>query len=57
MGKNDPGFCLQRPFGWLGCRVRWLGHHALAGALVVGGVAGALFVVMFTLVQNKREDR
>ncbi len=53
MGKNDPGFVHNGPLAGLVavCAGSDLMHPF--GALVVGCVAGALFVVMFTLTQNK----
>lgn len=53
LGKNDPGFLHNGPLAGLVavCAGSDLMHPA--GALVVGGVAGALFVVMFTLTQNR----
>ncbi len=53
LGKNDPGFVHNGPLAGLVavCAGSDLMHPL--GALVVGGVAGALFVVMFTLTQNK----
>jgi Amt family ammonium transporter len=53
MGKNDPGFVHNGPLAGLVavCAGSDLMHPM--GALVVGGVAGAIFVVMFTLTQNK----
>jgi Amt family ammonium transporter len=53
MGKNDPGFSYNGPLAGLVavCAGSDLMHPI--GALVVGGLAGALFVVMFTLVQNR----
>jgi Amt family ammonium transporter len=53
LGKNDPGFVHNGPLAGLVavCAGSDLMHPF--GALVVGGVAGALFVVMFTLTQNK----
>lgn len=52
-GKNDPGFVHNGPLAGLVavCAGSDLMHPL--GALVVGGVAGAVFVVMFTLTQNK----
>ena len=52
MGKNDPGFVHNGPLAGLVavCAGSDLMHPL--GALVVGGVAGAIFVVMFTLTQN-----
>ncbi|SEB26203.1 ammonium transporter [Variovorax sp. YR216] len=53
LGKNDPGFVYNGPLAGLVaiCAGSDLMHPL--GALVVGGVAGAIFVVMFTLTQNK----
>ncbi|MDE2440175.1 MAG: ammonium transporter [Betaproteobacteria bacterium] len=53
MGKNDPGFLHNGPLAGLVavCAGSDLMHPI--GALIVGGVAGALFVVMFTLTQNR----
>lgn len=53
MGKNDPGFAYNGPLAGLVavCAGSDL-MHPLA-ALVTGGVAGAVFVWMFTLTQNK----
>ena len=53
MGKNDPGFVHNGPLAGLVavCAGSDLMHPL--GALVVGCVAGALFVIMFTLTQNK----
>jgi ammonium transporter, Amt family len=53
MGKNDPGFVHNGPLAGLVavCAGSDLMHPL--GALVVGGVAGGVFVVMFTLTQNK----
>ncbi|MCR4299182.1 MAG: ammonium transporter [Gallionella sp.] len=52
-GKNDPGFVHNGPLAGLVaiCAGSDLMHPV--GALLVGGVAGALFVVMFTLTQNR----
>jgi Amt family ammonium transporter len=52
-GKNDPGFVHNGPLAGLVavCAGSDLMHPI--GALAVGGVAGGLFVVMFTLTQNK----
>ncbi|GAB2885146.1 ammonium transporter [Uliginosibacterium flavum] len=51
-GKNDPGFVHNGPLAGLVavCAGSDLMHPL--GALVVGGVAGGLFVYMFTKVQN-----
>jgi ammonium transporter, Amt family len=53
MGKNDPGFAYNGPLAGLVavCAGSDLMHPA--GALVVGGVAGAIFVTLFTLTQNR----
>jgi len=53
MGKNDPGFVHNGPLAGLVaiCAGSDLMHPI--GALVVGAVAGALFVSMFTLTQNR----
>ena len=53
MGKNDPGFVHNGPLAGLVaiCAGSDLMHPI--GALFVGGVAGALFVLMFTLTQNR----
>lgn len=53
MGKNDPGFVHNGPLAGLVavCAGSDLMHPL--GALVVGGIAGAIFVAMFTLTQNK----
>ncbi len=53
LGKNDPGFVHNGPLAGLVavCAGSDLLHPL--GALVVGGIAGAIFVVMFTLTQNK----
>ena len=53
LGKNDPGFIHNGPLAGLVavCAGSDLMHPV--GALVTGGIAGAIFVVMFTLTQNK----
>ena len=53
LGRNDPGFVHNGPLAGLVavCAGSDLMHPL--GALVVGAVAGALFVVMFTLTQNR----
>lgn len=52
-GKNDPGFVHNGPLAGLVavCAGSDLMHPL--GAIVVGAVAGALFVGMFTLTQNR----
>ena len=53
IGRNDPGFVHNGPLAGLVavCAGSDLMHPV--GALVTGGVAGALFVVMFTVTQNR----
>ncbi len=53
LGKNDPGFVHNGPLAGLVavCAGSDLMHPL--GALAVGGVAGAIFVFMFTLTQNR----
>jgi len=53
IGRNDPGFAYNGPLAGLVavCAGSDLMHPI--GALIVGLVAGGLFVVMFTLVQNR----
>jgi len=53
LGKNDPGFVHNGPLAGLVavCAGSDLMHPL--GALVVGSIAGAIFVLMFTLTQNK----
>ena len=53
VGRNDPGFTYNGPLAGLVavCAGSDLMHPM--GALFVGVVAGALFVYMFTLVQNR----
>ncbi len=53
VGKNDPGFVHNGPLAGLVavCAGSDLMHPI--GALAVGGIAGGLFVVMFTLTQNR----
>ncbi|MBI1890055.1 MAG: ammonium transporter [Burkholderiales bacterium] len=53
MGKNDPGFAYNGPLAGLVavCAGSDLMHPL--GALITGGIAGAIFVSMFTLTQNK----
>ena len=53
IGRNDPGFVYNGPLAGLVavCAGSDLMHPV--GALFVGLVAGALFVYMFTLVQNR----
>jgi Amt family ammonium transporter len=53
LGKNDPGFAYNGPLAGLVavCAGSDLMHPV--GALATGGLAGAIFVWMFTLTQNK----
>ncbi|MBP8902965.1 MAG: ammonium transporter, partial [Thiobacillaceae bacterium] len=53
IGKNDPGFIHNGPLAGLVavCAGSDLMHPV--GALATGAVAGALFVFMFTITQNK----
>lgn len=53
VGRNDPGFIHNGPLAGLVavCAGSDLLHPI--GALIVGGVAGGLFVYVFTLAQNK----
>lgn len=53
VGKNDPGFVYNGPLAGLVavCAGSDLMHPL--GAMVTGGVAGAVFVLMFTFTQNK----
>jgi Amt family ammonium transporter len=52
-GPNDPGFVPQRPAGRPGGRVRGLGPDAPAGRPGHGRHRRRIFVVMFTLTQNR----
>lgn len=52
-GKNDPGFLHNGPLAGLVAVCAGSDIMHPLGALVVGGVAGALFVFAFTLTQNK----
>ena len=53
MGRNDPGFAYNGPLAGLVAVCAGSDVMHPAGALVVGGIAGAIFVFMFTLTQNK----
>jgi Amt family ammonium transporter len=53
MGRNDPGFAYNGPLAGLVAVCAGSDVMHPAGALVVGGVAGAVFVGMFTLTQNR----
>jgi ammonium transporter, Amt family len=52
-GKNDPGFAYNGPLAGLVAVCAGSDVMHPLGALVTGGVAGGLFVVMFTLTQNR----
>ena len=52
-GRNDPGFVHNGPLAGLVAVCAGSDVMHPVGALAVGGVAGAMFVVMFTLTQNK----
>ena len=53
LGKNDPGFVHNGPLAGLVAVCAGSDVMHPIGALVVGLVAGGLFVYMFTLTQNK----
>ena len=53
LGKNDPGFVYNGPLAGLVAVCAGSDIMHPLGALVVGGIAGAIFVVMFTWTQNK----
>jgi len=53
VGKNDPGFMHNGPLAGLVAVCAGSDVMSPLGSLVVGGVAGAIFVVMFDVVQNK----
>ena len=53
LGKNDPGFVHNGPLAGLVAVCAGSDIMHPMGALVVGAVAGAIFVGMFTLTQNK----
>ena len=53
VGKNDPGFIHNGPLAGLVAVCAGSDVMHPLGALITGGVAGALFVWMFTLVQNR----
>lgn len=53
VGRNDPGFAYNGPLAGLVAVCAGSDVMHPAGALVVGGVAGAIFVFMFTLTQNR----
>ena len=53
MGKNDPGFLHNGPLA--GLVAIWAGSDIVhpVGALLIGGIAGIVFVRLFTYTQNK----
>ena len=53
LGKNDPGFVHNGPLAGLVAVCAGSDIMHPIGALAVGGVAGGLFVAMFTLTQNR----
>jgi Amt family ammonium transporter len=53
VGRNDPGFVHNGPLAGLVAVCAGSDVMHPIGALVTGGVAGALFVVMFTVTQNR----
>ncbi len=53
LGKNDPGFVHNGPLAGLVAVCAGSDVMHPLGALVVGGIAGAIFVIMFTLTQNR----
>ncbi len=53
LGKNDPGFVHNGPLAGLVAVCAGSDIMHPLGALAVGGIAAAIFVVMFTLTQNK----
>ncbi|TDN70633.1 ammonium transporter [Paraburkholderia sp. BL10I2N1] len=52
-GRNDPGFTYNGPLAGLVAVCAGSDIMHPLGALVTGGIAGALFVYMFTCVQNR----
>lgn len=53
IGKNDPGFIHNGPLAGLVAVCAGSDIMHPIGALIVGGVAGAMFVYLFTITQNK----
>ena len=53
LGRNDPGFAYNGPLAGLVAVCAGSDVMHPLGALVVGGVAGGIFVTMFTLTQNR----
>ena len=52
-GKNDPGFVHNGPLAGLVAVCAGSDIMHPLGALITGGIAGGLFVLMFTLAQNR----
>lgn len=53
VGKNDPGFVHNGPLAGLVAVCAGSDVMHPLGALITGGLAGGLFVLMFTLTQNR----
>jgi Amt family ammonium transporter len=53
LGRNDPGFAYNGPLAGLVAVCAGSDVMHPAGALVTGGIAGAIFVALFTLTQNR----
>lgn len=53
LGRNDPGFAYNGPLAGLVAVCAGSDVMHPVGALVTGGIAGAIFVVLFTLTQNR----
>jgi Amt family ammonium transporter len=53
LGRNDPGFVYNGPLAGLVAVCAGSDVMHPLGALLTGGVAGAIFVSMFTLTQNR----
>jgi Amt family ammonium transporter len=53
LGRNDPGFVYNGPLAGLVAVCAGSDVMHPLGALVTGGVAGAIFVTLFTLTQNR----
>jgi Amt family ammonium transporter len=53
LGRNDPGFVHNGPLAGLVAICAGSDVMHPGGALVVGAIAGAIFVFMFTLTQNR----
>jgi len=53
MGKNDPGFLHNGPLAGLVAICAGSDVVHPVGALIIGGIAGIIFVKLFTYTQNK----